>query len=138
MSARDRPFGGGDGDSGPSGPPVADIVAGDLYHLLSPSRRRATVLALEDGPLPRQDLENLIAADEFGPRFSNKERQRVRVPLYQHHLPALQRHGVIEWVRNGMGGDIVRPGPEFGAVLATIKEVDRRTTSNAAEVPADA
>lgn len=78
------------------------LSQGDIFHLLQTSRRRETLRYLLEasGPVEMRDVAEHVAAREHETtvgQLRSSQRQRVYIPLYQSHLPKLDKHGVIEY-----------------------------------------
>lgn len=97
--------------------PIEPLGKDTLFQLLSNARRRRLIQALDrDGPLPKNQLADRLAAietDTVPDRVSHADRKRVYVSLHQVHLPKLTDAGVVE-VDETDGTELVSPGPTFG------------------------
>lgn len=97
----------------PSTPaPASSLSQGDIFHLLQTSRRRETLRYLLEasGPVEMRDVAEHVAAREHETtidQLRSTQRQRVYIPLYQSHLPKLDKHGVIEYDQSR---GIISPG----------------------------
>jgi hypothetical protein len=74
----------------------------DLFHILQTNRRRDAIRYLldQDGPVKMRDVAEYVAArenDTTVAQLNSTERQRVYIPLYQSHLPKLDKEGIIEY-----------------------------------------
>ena len=74
----------------------------DVFHVLQTNRRRDAIAYLldRDGPVKMSDVAEYVAAKENGTTVANltsAQRQRVYIPLYQSHLPKLDKKGIIEY-----------------------------------------
>ncbi|ELY93411.1 hypothetical protein C483_05578 [Natrialba hulunbeirensis JCM 10989] len=84
----------------------------DVFHILQTSRRREAiryVLHSED-TVKMGALAEHVAAREHETtvaKLTSTQRQRVYIPLYQSHLPKLDKAGVIEYNKSR---GIIRPG----------------------------
>jgi hypothetical protein len=84
---------------------TTDLPVDEIHNILSNSRRRAVIhytVAYADSddhwPLDANDLTEAIAAHEqdCAPEdLRYKERKRVYISLYQHHLPKLDDYEVV-------------------------------------------
>lgn len=86
----------------------------DTFHLLQTNRRRESIRYLLDhedkGAVRMRDIAEHIAAQEHDTtvrQLTSTQRQRVYIPLYQSHLPKLDKKGIIEYEKSR---GIVRPG----------------------------
>ncbi|ADB62940.1 hypothetical protein Htur_4111 (plasmid) [Haloterrigena turkmenica DSM 5511] len=86
----------------------------DAFHLLQTNRRRESIRYLLDHEDERavrmRDIAEHIAAKEHDTtvkQLTSTQRQRVYIPLYQSHLPKLDKKGIIEYEKTR---GIVRPG----------------------------
>ncbi len=84
----------------------------EIFHLLQTSRRRETIQYLleRNGPVKMRDVAEYVSAREHDTtvqQLTSTQRQRVYIPLYQSHLPKLDKKGVIEYDQSR---GIVRPG----------------------------
>lgn len=93
---------------------ITDSELDTIFHLLSSSRRRSVLVHLDTfGPLEFDELQRLVAEDEFGipwEEIENSRRHTIYVSLHQTHLPTLDDAGVITRDANGeiMLGDADR------------------------------
>ena len=90
---------------------MPELSEEEISHLLQTSRRRDVVSYLLDneGPIKMGDLAEIISAKEHETtvaELTSIQRQRVYIPLYQKHLPKLDKKGIIEY-KQSQG--IVRP-----------------------------
>lgn len=74
----------------------------DIFHILQTNRRRDAIRYLlgKDDPVKMRDVAEYVAAKENDTtvaELTSTERQRVYIPLYQSHLPKLDKEGVIEY-----------------------------------------
>ncbi|MFB6130639.1 MAG: hypothetical protein ABEJ28_07455 [Salinigranum sp.] len=74
----------------------------EIFHLLRNERRRAVLRYLEgvDDCVAMRDVAEQVAAwehDTTVDELRSKQRSRVYIALYQDHLPALDKLGVIEY-----------------------------------------
>lgn len=90
------------GPTTPDPPEQTRLSKDEVFHLLQNERRR---LALEylrgaEGTVKMRDVAEQVAAwehDTTVAALSSDQRQRVYIPLYQNHLPKLDKAGVIEY-----------------------------------------
>ncbi|WP_436347813.1 DUF7344 domain-containing protein [Natronorubrum sp. FCH18a] len=83
----------------------------DIFHVLQTNRRRDAITYLidKDGPVKMSDVAEYVAAAENDTTVANltsAQRQRAYIPLYQSHLPKLDKKGIIEYEQSR---GIVRP-----------------------------
>lgn len=83
----------------------------DIFHVLQTNRRRDSIAYLldEDGPVKMSDVAEYVAAEENDTTVANltsAQRQRAYIPLYQSHLPKLDKKGIIEYDQSR---GVVRP-----------------------------
>lgn len=83
----------------------------DIFHILQTNRRRDAIRYLleKNDALKMRDIAEYVAArenDTTVAELSSTERQRVYIPLYQSHLPKLDKEGIIEYNKSR---GIVRP-----------------------------
>ncbi|SDJ87774.1 hypothetical protein SAMN04515672_1687 [Natronorubrum texcoconense] len=74
----------------------------DIFHVLQTNRRRDAIAYMlnRDGPVKMSDVAEYVAAKENDTTVANltsAQRQRVYIPLYQSHLPKLDKKGIIEY-----------------------------------------
>lgn len=71
----------------------------ELFHILSNSRRRHVIRAIDlEGPLNKSAVTDYVATQEFDApieEIETKERRRVHTALHQTHLETLQEADVI-------------------------------------------
>jgi hypothetical protein len=78
----------------------------DVYRVLSSSRRRTLLVALEEGadePVSREELARIVAGVETDTPVRHMDADavhRASVALYQSHLPLLAELGVVDWNRD--------------------------------------
>ncbi|ELY58878.1 hypothetical protein C491_08073 [Natronococcus amylolyticus DSM 10524] len=90
----------------------ADIVSDDeelpvdeIFHILQNERRRMVLEYLQetDGSVRMRDVAEQVAAWENETtvqELTSDQRQRVYIPLYQSHLPKLDKAGIIDYQQN--------------------------------------
>lgn len=96
--------------SSSSGAPSEDAADDDpeplspdeIFHILQTNRRRDAISYLLDreGPVKMGEIAEHVAAKEHDTtvaELTSSQRQRVYIPLYQSHLPKLDKKGVIEY-----------------------------------------
>ncbi len=81
------------------------LTTTDVFDVLKNERRRAVIRYLHEhgGSAELSDLAEHVAARENETsvrRLTSQERKRVRIALYQCHLPRMDAIGVIEFDRN--------------------------------------
>ncbi|QFU84643.1 DUF7344 domain-containing protein [Natronorubrum aibiense] len=99
VSETDQSVGGSDGE--------AQLSRDTVFKTLSNRRRRLTLQYLSehgtnDAPVRLRDLAEWIAAAENDVPVESvtyKQRKRVYTSLYQSHLPALHRDGIVQYDR---------------------------------------
>ncbi|ELY42009.1 DUF7344 domain-containing protein [Natronorubrum tibetense] len=74
----------------------------DIFHVLQTNRRRDAIAYLlnRDGPVKMSDVAEYVAAKENETTvasLTSAQRQRVYIPLYQSHLPKLDKKGIVEY-----------------------------------------
>jgi len=84
------------------------LTKNDVFDILKNERRRAVVRYLleHDGSADLSDVAEHVAARENGTdvrRLSSQERKRVRIALYQCHLPRMDAARVIEFDKDRGG-----------------------------------
>lgn len=89
----------------------------EIFHILQTNRRRAVIRYLLDkeDSVKMRDLAELIAAKEHETTvtaLTSTQRQRVYIPLYQEHLPKLDKKEIIEYEQSR---GIVRPTDKLEA-----------------------
>ncbi|WP_180842009.1 DUF7344 domain-containing protein [Natrinema zhouii] len=99
----------------------------EIFHLLQASRRRDIIAHLLDNerPIKMGDLVEIISAEEHETtvaELTSTQRQRVYIPLYQEHLPKLDKKGIVEY--NQQRG-IVRPTDRLEVFRPHLEAVDR-------------
>ncbi|ELY96599.1 hypothetical protein C482_15773 [Natrialba chahannaoensis JCM 10990] len=117
MSITDRPTSAGpETDSvSPSDDTTAESTAlsdDDVFHILQTSRRREAIRYVlnSEGTVKMGALAEHVAAREHDTtvaKLTSTQRQRVYIPLYQSHLPKLDKAGVIEYNKSR---GIIHPG----------------------------
>ena len=83
-------------------PETTDISMDEIFHILQNERRRNVLRYLRetDGPVRMRDVAEQAAAwehDTTVEALTSDQRQRVYIPLYQSHLPKLDKAGLIEY-----------------------------------------
>lgn len=83
-------------------PETIDIPMDEIFHILQNERRRNVLQYLRDtdGPVRMRDVAEQVAAwehDTTVQALTSDQRQRVYIPLYQSHLPKLDKAGLIEY-----------------------------------------
>jgi hypothetical protein len=77
----------------------------EIFHILQNERRRMVLEYLQEAgeSVRMRDVAEQVAAWENGTtveELSSDERQRVYIPLYQSHLPKLDKAGIIDYQQN--------------------------------------
>ncbi len=102
-------------NSAAGSPPLeepTELSQDEIFHLLQTNRRRDTIrylLELGEDSVKMRDIAEHVAAREHDTtvaELTSAQRQRVYIPLYQSHLPKLDKKGVIEYNKSR---GIVRP-----------------------------
>lgn len=97
-------------DDEPDMRPVLDepMYIGEAFRLLANDRRRWLIdhIADRDDSIKLGELAEFIAYMESDhaedpSQVLTDERKRVYIALYQNHLPALKREGIVEWDERG-------------------------------------
>ena len=86
----------------PANDDSAEFSADEIFHILQNDRRRAVLRYLQDrnDPVRMRDVAEQVAAWEHDTTvegLSSTQRQRVYIPLYQSHLPKLDKAGIIDY-----------------------------------------
>lgn len=104
-----------------------DVDVDDAYKAMSNSRRRHIIqyLASDTPESTTGELADLIAGIETddGDNVDTNDRKAVYICLYQEHLPALDRAGIIEY---GDRGHAVQATPVTYALADVLSETERR------------
>lgn len=82
-----------------------ELTPDEIFHILQNGRRRKVLRYLRNthGPVRMRDIAEQVAAWEHDTTvedLSSDQRQRVYIPLYQSHLPKLDKKGVIDYQKN--------------------------------------
>jgi hypothetical protein len=85
--------------------PSEELPVDEIFHILQNERRRMVLEYLQeaDEPVRMRDVAEQVAAWENGTtveELSSDQRQRVYIPLYQSHLPKLDKAGIIDYQQN--------------------------------------
>ena len=105
MSATHTTDGNADGRWDEPAEGASPLTVDDIFHLLQNERRRNVLRYLRetDGQVRMRDVAEQVAAWEHDTTIqalTSEERQRVYIPLYQSHLPKLDKAGLIEYQQN--------------------------------------
>jgi hypothetical protein len=78
------------------------VTKSEVFDVLKNERRRAVIQFLDDrgGSGTLSEVAELIAAEENDTtveRLTSSERKRVRIALYQCHLPRMHKMGVVDF-----------------------------------------
>ncbi|WP_254532723.1 DUF7344 domain-containing protein [Natrinema gelatinilyticum] len=138
MPEVDRPTRSSDAPSSESHPNESrKLSQGDIFHLLQTNRRRESIRYLldheDEGIVRMRDIAEHVAAKEHDTtvrQLTSSQRQRVYIPLYQSHLPKLDKNGIIEY---NQSRGIVRPGDRLEEVRPYL---EARHSSRESEQPA--
>ncbi len=101
-----KQIGAADGDSQTeSDADECELSTDQIFHILQNERRRNVLRYLQDtdGPVRMRDVAEQVAAwehDTTVEALSSDQRQRVYIPLYQSHLPKLDKAGIIEYQKS--------------------------------------
>ncbi|WP_435074266.1 DUF7344 domain-containing protein [Halorubrum sp. HHNYT27] len=114
------------------------VTKNDVFDVLKNERRRAVIRHLDDrgGSSTLSDVAERVAAEENDTtvqRISSDERKRVRIALYQCHLPRMDRMGIIDFDKDR--GTIALRDPA-SQVLLYLDLSDRGGTTDASNRPA--
>ncbi|TYL39506.1 hypothetical protein CV102_04205 [Natronococcus pandeyae] len=82
-----------------------ELPVDEIFHILQNERRRMVLEYLQEAEdsVRMRDVAEQVAAWENGTtveELSSDERQRVYIPLYQSHLPKLDKAGIIDYQQN--------------------------------------
>ena len=107
----------------------------DIFHILQTNRRRDAIgyLLDRDGPVKMRDIAEYVAAKEHETtvaELTSTQRQRVYIPLYQSHLPKLDKKGVIEYDKSR---GIVRPTDRLEIFRPFLEATGERPDSAASD-----
>lgn len=88
-----------------SGDEISELTEDQIFHLLQNQRRRNVLRYLQgtEGPVRMRDIAEQVAAWEHETTvkaLTSNQRQRVYIPLYQSHLPKLDKEGIIDYQQN--------------------------------------
>lgn len=97
--------------SDPQSDETAELSPDDIFHILQTNRRREAIRYLleKDELVKMRDVAEHVAATEHETtvtKLTSAQRQRVYIPLYQSHLPKLDKKGIIEY---NQSRGVVRP-----------------------------
>lgn len=128
-----RPSGGHSSDFRSDESP--DRSEDDLFHILQVNRRRDAISYLldKDGPIKMGNIAEYVAAKEQETtiqELTSTQRHRVYIPLYQSHLPKLDKKGLIEY--NKPRG-IVRPTDRLEVFRPYLESVPSSNSFNGLE-----
>ncbi|MFW6317789.1 MAG: DUF7344 domain-containing protein [Halorubrum sp.] len=106
----------------------------DVFDVLKNERRRAVIRYLHGhgGSATLSDIAEHIAAKENGieiRQLSSQERKRVRIALYQCHLPRMDSLGVVDFDKHRGTVALLDPASEMLYHLQLPPDGDRRTES---------
>lgn len=95
----------GEDQADEQGSPDEELPVDEIFHILQNERRRMVLEYLQeaDDSVRMRDVAEQVAAWENGTtveELSSDERQRVYIPLYQSHLPKLDKAGIIDYQQN--------------------------------------
>lgn len=82
-----------------------ELPVDEIFHILQNERRRMVLEYLQetDDSVRMRDVAEQVAAwenDTTVEELSSDQRQRVYIPLYQSHLPKLDKAGIIDYQQN--------------------------------------
>ncbi|WP_394740972.1 DUF7344 domain-containing protein [Natronococcus roseus] len=82
-----------------------ELPVDEIFHILQNERRRMVLEYLQetDGSVRMRDVAEQVAAWENETtvqELTSDQRQRVYIPLYQSHLPKLDKAGIIDYQQN--------------------------------------
>ncbi|WP_049888851.1 DUF7344 domain-containing protein [Natronococcus occultus] len=83
----------------------SEIPVDEIFHILQNERRRMVLEYLQetDDSVRMRDVAEQVAAwenDTTVEELTSDQRQRVYIPLYQSHLPKLDKAGIIDYQQN--------------------------------------
>lgn len=95
----------GEDQAGEQGTSDEELPVDEIFHILQNERRRMVLEYLQEAEdsVRMRDVAEQVAAWENGTtveELSSDERQRVYIPLYQSHLPKLDKAGIIDYQQN--------------------------------------
>ena len=100
----------------PDIPRASGIDADTVFSVLSASRRRIViryVAGISGGQeIELGELAEVVAIDEYGPRFDSSQRKSAYIGLYQVHMDSLVGAGVVRDV----GRNVYQKGPNADAL----------------------
>ena len=100
------------------------LPADKFYDTLSNDRRRRSLEYISHkGTSEISGIAEALASienEKTPSEITSKERKRTIVPLYQNHLPKMDRYDIISFDKNE--SDSVRPGEHFDIVIDYIDE----------------
>jgi len=111
------------------------VTETDVFDVLKNERRRAVIRYLDDhgGSAKLSDVAEKIAADENETtvqRLTSKERKRVRIALYQCHLPRMDTIGVVEFDKHRGTIELRDPAARVLMYLNTEPEASQSADSS--------
>lgn len=82
-----------------------ELPVDEIFHILQNERRRMVLEYLQetDSSVRMRDVAEQVAAwenDTTVEELTSDQRQRVYIPLYQSHLPKLDKAGIIDYQQN--------------------------------------
>ncbi|ELY64787.1 DUF7344 domain-containing protein [Natronococcus jeotgali] len=82
-----------------------ELPVDEIFHILQNERRRMVLEYLQgtDESVRMRDVAEQVAAwenDTTVEELTSDQRQRVYIPLYQSHLPKLDKAGIIDYQQN--------------------------------------
>lgn len=82
-----------------------ELPVDEIFHILQNERRRMVLEYLQgaEDSVRMRDVAEQVAAwenDTTVEKLSSDQRQRVYIPLYQSHLPKLDKAGIIDYQQN--------------------------------------
>lgn len=88
-----------------SEPSDDELPVDEIFHILQNERRRMVLKFLQgaEDSVRMRDVAEQVAAwenDTTVDDLSSDQRQRVYIPLYQSHLPKLDKAGIIDYQQN--------------------------------------
>lgn len=88
-----------------SGSNDGELPVDEIFHILQNERRRMVLEYLQeaDDAVRMRDVAEQVAAwenDTTVEELTSDQRQRVYIPLYQSHLPKLDKAGIIDYQQN--------------------------------------
>lgn len=111
---------------------IGELDLGVVLGLLRNRRRRLVLDALSaDDAAPFDEVVDYVVREEVGLGYSEEERKRVHVALYQNHVPKLDDANVVEY--EATDTPLTR-GCEFEEVYGTLERLREVASEEGGEV----